>query len=449
MLRLPYWVTKSLNNHEGLYIFNWKNNKSVLVFEKEHPVFAFGTKDEIHESNIITTTKDQMDDLNWLKENEFIITNQSRESIHKKSAPEETEKLHLILLPAGEACNLDCVYCYEDHSDKSRMDKNTAISIASLAERQQAKTLNIEYFGGEPLLNIRFMEDLRDILEEKKIKFQASITTNGTLLTDANLERVYSSGVRSFQITLDGPKKTHNKLRKSKSTSIDSFETCCNAIRTLAKSKFTDINIVIRTNLNLESIKEENLEGFVSTIKEIIPNDDRRFFIFPKPIGDYLGANLKTNLIATESYCKQGSANNVIETVERRLITEGYALADALLLTRKGGYSCYAGKKNSLVITPDLKIRKCTVALDDPINIVGSLSKDGEALFSPNIDLWTKDYSDNNCSSCFAQNTCQGNSCPLVNIKNNSKNCPPIKSKKEFTTEKLVKNQEIISDGTN
>ena len=448
-LKLPYWVTKSLKNDEGLYVFNWKNNKSAFIFEKEHPAFAFSEKDEIRESEIIITTKDQKDDIEWLKENEFIATKKSIEIKRNEIAKEEPGKLHLILLPAGEACNLDCIYCYEDHSDKSRMDKDTAAAIARLAEKQQAKMLEIEYFGGEPLLNIRFMEELREKLEEKNIKFQASITTNGTLLTDFNLEKLYLSGVRSIQITLDGPKRIHNKLRKSKSASVDSFEACCNAIRTLAKSEFHDINVVLRTNLNLESIEEENLEGLISTIKDIVPNSDRRFLIFPKPIGDYLGANLKKNLIATESYCKQGSASKVIEIVEKRLIAEGYALADAFLLTKKGGYSCYAGKINSLVITPDLKLRKCTVALDDPINIVGSLSKDGEIKFSKNIEIWTKDYSDNNCSSCFAQNTCQGNSCPLVNIKNNSKQCPPIKSKKEFITEKLVKTQEIISSEEN
>jgi uncharacterized protein len=38
---------------------------------------------------------------------------------------------------------------------------------------------------------------------------------------------------------------------------------------------------------------------------------------------------------------------------------------------------CYASKPNSFLIRPNGQIRKCTVALDDPINNVGYLNPDG------------------------------------------------------------------------
>lgn len=323
MLRLPYWVTRSANEKEGLFLFNWRNNKSVVVFDKDHPAFELGVRDEICDSEIIRAAKEQKEDLAWLEENDFLISESSQPNTTACAVSEKGERLHLILLPAGEACNLNCLYCYEDHSDKRRMNRDTAKAISALVEKREFKFVDVEYFGGEPLLNLQFIEDLYNAFNGNKVSFRASITTNGTLLTEEVLDRLYGAGVRSFQITIDGPKQIHNKLRASKSNALDSFDACCRAIRTIAKSKFCDINVVLRMNLNHESIMEENLGGLISVIKDIVPTEDPRFFMFPKPIGDYLGANLKSNTIATEIYCKQGSVNEVIETIEKRLADEG------------------------------------------------------------------------------------------------------------------------------
>ena len=56
-----------------------------------------------------------------------------------------------------------------------------------------------------------------------------------------------------------------------------------------------------------------------------------------------------------------------------------------------------------------------------------------------NFSQWIKDYSDQYCNSCFAQKTCQGNSCPLENIRQNQKICPPLKVDINSLTNQVVK----------
>ncbi|WP_314344984.1 SPASM domain-containing protein [Haemophilus parahaemolyticus] len=138
-------------------------------------------------------------------------------------------------------------------------------------------------------------------------------------------------------------------------------------------------------------------------------------------------------------YCKTSTKEKEVLQVFEDYIAHNYNSANVMLLTKQGGYSCYAGNPNSLVITPDLKVRKCTVALNDPINIVGFIDKNGIYQKNENLDLWIKDYSDKYCNTCIAQKTCQGSSCPLANIKANKKICPPIKQEINVLTQQVVK----------
>ena len=442
--KIPFWVTKSKSDKEELMLFNWENNKSAIIFDKHHPAYLLNDRTELNLNSDISN--EYASDIQWLCENGFLSTESEIHSFKKNSKASNNSYLHLILLPAGEACNLDCVYCYEDHSYKKRMDEESAKTLIAFIEKKKPSILDIEYFGGEPMLNTKFIELFSNLLHEKNIEFRGSITTNGTLLTPKTLDLLYAAGVKSFQITIDGSKNLHNKLRISKSKNLDSYDSVCNALKTIRDSTHIDISCTVRINANQETIKKHNIDSFLKDFTAIIPTNDPRFLILPKPIGDYLSANLKDNSQATNVYCNKGSATEVIEFLEGVFTELGYFLADPVMLTKTGGYSCYAGNEKSFVINPDLHLLKCTVALDDPINLVGYIDKEGEAQLNDNFSLWTKDYSNNGCEKCFAQNSCQGNSCPLINIKDDMKHCPPIKQEIEKITSKVVGFYERMSN---
>lgn len=437
LITLSHWVTKTINNGE-LILYHWYSNNSVEIFDQNHPIYAFISENKIlieYES----LSEEHKSDIDWLLEENFILKSDvihTTKNIQNNTS--NTDTLQLILLPAGEACNLACVYCYEDHLDRKSMHLLHQKALINFIKSQNKPILSIEYFGGEPTLNLKFIYQFSALLNENGIKFSASMTTNGTFITEDVLHKLYQANVKSFQITLDGYRELHNQLRPSKNGSFDSYQRVTEALKVIANSHYSDINVTLRLNVNSNTISEDNFDKFTQTIEQLIPKQDNRFFILPKIISDYSSANLLENEKARETYCKtRDSANQVTQKFEA-YIDENYQSASALLLAKRGGYSCYANNPNSFVITPDLKVRKCTVALNDPINFVGYLTEEGLLRKTIHFDLWTKDYSDGYCKSCFLNKSCQGNSCPLANIKQNKKICPPIKYQADILTNKMI-----------
>lgn len=289
---LPYWVTKSKTNEENLILFNWKNNKSVSVFEKNHPAYLLIESDFFSSNSNISDS--QSEDLKWLVDHEFLLIADEPILASFKKYEVDLNDLHLILLPAGEACNLDCVYCYEDHSYKKRMDGKSIEALINFVKNKDPNSLSIEYFGGEPMLNLNFIQKFSQELVNNKIRFRASITTNGTLLTEDSLKILYDSNIRYFQITIDGPKDLHNLLRVSKSKNIDSYDSVYHGLKVISESVYQDITCVVRINANETTIKNYNFKRFLQDFVKIIYPGDSRFLILPKPIGDYLGTRCAT-----------------------------------------------------------------------------------------------------------------------------------------------------------
>lgn len=423
-----------VKNDEGVIsCYNWKNGESVDFFEKCHPAYKLFNQEPISD---FVEKQEWIDDLTWLTETGFItpIRNEKETIV----LAEQPEILHLIILPAGEACNLRCVYCYEAHEDVQRMNVDHIERIVKLCEQYKDKFVRIEYFGGEPLLNKNFISKLASELNLRKIPFTASITTNATLINENILTLLYQSNVKVFQITIDGVEETHNTLRPAFNHQENSFQAVCNALRVIQKSSYKDLKIFVRSNVNEKSISSQKLEAFFNTIKSIIPVNDKRFSFLFRPIGDYAAAN-ERKAINQESICNHANSNEVTTTIENFFESAGYLLADTQMMISDGGYSCYANEKNSFVISPDFSIKKCTVALNDPLNNVGTLKENGKIAFNDNYSLWLKKYSDEECYSCYMFRSCRGNGCTLANIKNNQKNCPPNKKQKDKYVPRILK----------
>jgi uncharacterized protein len=113
------------------------------------------------------------------------------------------------LRPLGVACNIGCVYCYQDpmrSAGNYRQPYDLAKMKAALLRANEPFTL----FGGEPLLVP--IPDLEELFALGLEKFgHNSIQTNGTLVNDEHLRlfRTYKVGVG---ISIDGPDEL-NDLR--------------------------------------------------------------------------------------------------------------------------------------------------------------------------------------------------------------------------------------------
>jgi len=123
------------------------------------------------------------------------------------------------------ACNMDCVYCFEQGVDSIRsMDKSMVSQVCSwILERvaeARPRELTITFFGGEPLLNLDAVYGIADTLsygvEQQGTTLNLELITNGLLLTREVVERLLPLGLRWAKITLDGDRAAHDRMRPRK-----------------------------------------------------------------------------------------------------------------------------------------------------------------------------------------------------------------------------------------
>ncbi len=115
------------------------------------------------------------------------------------------ESLIWILTPE---CNLKCKHCYTSRFNRVLYPKETYIKI--LDEIFELKIPSVGFTGGEPLL----FPYISDLLEHSSGKVgKITIATNGTLLNKRWVELLRTIENLHLYISLDGLKKSHEKLR--------------------------------------------------------------------------------------------------------------------------------------------------------------------------------------------------------------------------------------------
>jgi len=142
---------------------------------------------------------------------------------HKARHEDKTFGIYLI---TTRNCQFNCPYCFERgiYRNKS-MSIGTAKEIVLWTNRyldnhKDCRKLRIVLYGGEPLLNKRviryILPKFYEIAKERCLQFEHGIITNGELLDFEILSFLNRYNLDRVQITLDGPKDTHNKRRVRK-----------------------------------------------------------------------------------------------------------------------------------------------------------------------------------------------------------------------------------------
>lgn len=128
-----------------------------------------------------------------------------------------------ITLLTTMSCNFACSYCYEGDLTRGRKQMSletadeTIAWIKARAKDSSVSKIDIQYHGGEPLLNIPVIErvgrELKEFCAKKGIKLSSHILSNGYLLDRKTAERIKAVGVESVRVTIDGPEDTHDSMR--------------------------------------------------------------------------------------------------------------------------------------------------------------------------------------------------------------------------------------------
>lgn len=132
--------------------------------------------------------------------------------------------LKALCLHVAHSCNLNCQYCFARqgnyHGEEALMSFEVGRAALDLliAQSGSRRNLEVDFFGGEPLLNWQVVKDLvryaRSREQESGKNFRFTLTTNGVLIDDDVIDFA-NREMHNVVLSLDGRRAVHDHLRKN------------------------------------------------------------------------------------------------------------------------------------------------------------------------------------------------------------------------------------------
>lgn len=289
------------------------------------------------------------------------------EHIYTKTIENEGS-LDLIINPTLD-CNFKCWYCFVtanvDNKIGTKMSPAIVNNIIKMIEKKiltdKINKLHICWFGGEPLLYydeifFRITSQVKSLCDSTNTTFINSIITNGYLLDNKKIKYMASINMSSIQITLDGDRARHNKIRNSDGG--ESYDIIINNFVQISKLSH-GINLTIRINYDNQTLK--NIDSLICDLNNV---------------------NRKNVVIDLERVWQVNVNDNVKEELKitiDKFITNGFKVK-TWEYKPKQNIACFLDKKNSYVINYDGYVHKCVAR--DYKNPLGELNSDGEIIFN-------------------------------------------------------------------
>ena len=162
-------------------------------------------------------------------------------------------------------CNARCFYCYElPTKKKHHMTEETAIKVGNYIVKvaDRSKRINMHWFGGEPLFNMKVIDTITQIVRENGQQYTTTFTTNGYLFDkDLVLKAKNIWNTVHMQITLDGTEEIYNKVKNYiHKDPISPYKKVLNNIAMLLNN-----GIAVTVRMNLDFHNAENLKVLVIT----------------------------------------------------------------------------------------------------------------------------------------------------------------------------------------
>ncbi|MCI9080937.1 MAG: thioether cross-link-forming SCIFF peptide maturase [Lachnospiraceae bacterium] len=127
-----------------------------------------------------------------------------------------------LCLHIAHDCNLKCRYCFaeegEYHGRRALMPYEVGKAALDflIANSGNRRNLEVDFFGGEPLMNFEVVKQLVAYgREQEKIhnkNFRFTLTTNGVLLNDEVMEFV-NREMANVVLSIDGRKEVNDRMR--------------------------------------------------------------------------------------------------------------------------------------------------------------------------------------------------------------------------------------------
>ena len=178
--------------------------------------------------------------------------------------------LHIIVVTLR--CDHACRYCHASSKNMTRTDldmqKPTAKKVVDMIFETTSPFINVEFQGGEPLVNFKIIKFIvNEVLEKnKKAKkdLRFSLVSTLSLLDDKKLNWLHQKKI-SICSSLDGSEKLHNKNRP-KLDGKSSYRATCRGIKK-TKKKYKNlhyqVNALITTTRDSLPLWKEIVDEYV------------------------------------------------------------------------------------------------------------------------------------------------------------------------------------------
>lgn len=226
-------------------------------------------------------------------------------------------------------CNLGCGYCFQNTAQdptggsrpprmpRTRLTSGTITSVLDFTRRQMAaaglEKLRVLLFGGEPLLNPRGCVELLRRATDIGMT-SAWMISNATLLTPAHARRLADLGLDSVQVTFDGDREDHDRIRIGRADGSGTYDTI---VRNIARaSEVSPLRWRLRVN-----VSQENLAGIDALVERLADGvDPARCALYFARVGD-VGIGYANDLL------HNGELAAMFTRWQRRALDLGFTVA--------------------------------------------------------------------------------------------------------------------------
>jgi uncharacterized protein len=261
---------------EGKFLLFNALHSSLLEIDqlKASIIASWGDEMEFVE-NIIRL---EQNDLKVLTENFFLVEKdfdelsiiRQRHQDFKRRISEGGE-FELLINPTN-GCNMSCAYCFESEDKTANVLRQDVIdNILKKVEeevknpRSPIKSIQITWFGGEPLLNPKSIKSLSskfiDIAQKYHLSYKGAIITNGTLFTPQIWQLFKDCQIKRAQVSIDGSHAEHNARRPLKNNK-DSYSTILDNLQAAP----ADFNITLRIHADRQVV--QSLPSLLDELQE-------------------------------------------------------------------------------------------------------------------------------------------------------------------------------------
>lgn len=333
------------------------------------------------------------------------------ELLHHQSLSRLYSKKTLVLTIAPtQSCNFACTYCFEKWRQSGAITDQTEDAIIDYIKHQKESegldTVNITWYGGEPLLQHKRILSLAKRINELGLEINENLLiTNGYFFTLDVIEQLAEVKISGIQITLDGFKDTHD-VRRPLVNGKGTFDKIIKNLDAYYNSRFRDIfTVAIRVNID-----NRNYDSFMDIYRWLKERyNSQKLIVYPGIV------------VLDENDCNASTclSRNAVTDIFLDLFVK-YGVVTEELYPDDVNMECMTRSPYSMLIGSRGEIYKCYEDLGNQDLVVGNIN---DPCIWSNHDLIAKyavgidHYNDKRCRKCSYLPICRGG-CPIRRFEN-------------------------------